>query len=175
MVDKPSSGSAITHLAWSFPHDPELSTWASRSLHNLCLFYVCECRMGRRLLECSPFCISEETGYVQILAPNLLENSRHVYVIRSHDNHNNYELTSYYTRDGEADDKRCLINFGLEEIRVPAGIEKVDSKPAMTPYCRHFYVITSIQFNSGIYRRRLHAWPAAPYNKFKIKISFNFS
>ena len=32
----------------------------------------------------------------------------------------------------------------------------------------------SIQFNSGIYRRRLHAWPAA-YSKFKINISFNFT
>ena len=36
-----------------------------------------------------------------------------------------------------------------------------------------FYV--AIQFNSGIYRRRLHAWPAAPYNKFKNEINFNFS
>ena len=33
----------------------------------------------------------------------------------------------------------------------------------------------AIQFNSGIYQCRLHAWPAAaPYNKFKIKINFNF-
>ena len=29
------------------------------------------------------------------------------------------------------------------------------------------------QFNSGIYRRRLHTWPAAPYKKFNVKINFN--
>ena len=35
---------------------------------------------------------------------------------------------------------------------------------------KRLMVVRVIQFNSGIYRRRLHAWPAAPYNKFKIEI-----
>ena len=35
---------------------------------------------------------------------------------------------------------------------------------------QEFEQVDDVQFNSGIYRRRLHAWPAAPYNKVDIKL-----
>ena len=48
-------------------------------------------------------------------------------------------LTSIYSLNIKADDRRCLI-----EARVPIfNGEKIDLKPAITSFCMYFYVIPS--------------------------------